>query len=276
MFDSLVKTSPYATKSVKAEFKADGGPGEFTALFSVFDVLDYQGDIIRKGAFSTALENDPNPPVVYSHRWDIPPIGKTIDWDQVEQGARGHGKLFVDEHETAKPVYAGMRDGALKEFSFAYDIADGGYILREAEDGEKSPRWDDMIREISDLSRVFEWGPTIAGANPSTELISGPKALEAMLGAKGAADLRTLLGLDDDDPESKKLAKALEDLTGYKAGARNSSKDSERLQSIHDLAVENGAKCAEPDSGDDPEKSGDPERKRAVEELLSAGPAVLS
>lgn len=30
-----------------------------------------------------------------------------------------------------------------------------------------------------------------------------------------------------------------------KAGARNSNKDSDRLQSIHDLAVANGAKCAE-------------------------------
>lgn len=36
---------------------------------------------------------------------------------------------------------------------------------------------------------------------------------------------------------------------GYaeKAGARNSTKDSERLQHIHDLAVENGAKCAATD-----------------------------
>lgn len=32
-----------------------------------------------------------------------------------------------------------------------------------------------------------------------------------------------------------------------KAGARNSSKDAERLQAIHDLAVENGAKCAATD-----------------------------
>lgn len=33
-------------------------------------------------------------------------------------------------------------------------------------------------------------------------------------------------------------------VTSAKAGARNSSKDAERLQSIHDLAVENGAECA--------------------------------
>lgn len=32
--------------------------------------------------------------------------------------------------------------------------------------------------------------------------------------------------------------------TDAKAGARNSTKDSERLQHIHDLAVENGAQCA--------------------------------
>lgn len=34
---------------------------------------------------------------------------------------------------------------------------------------------------------------------------------------------------------------------GFKAGARNSSKDSERLQTIHDLAVTNGATCAATD-----------------------------
>ncbi len=34
-----------------------------------------------------------------------------------------------------------------------------------------------------------------------------------------------------------------------KAGARNSTKDAERLQAIHDLAVENGAGCASPEKG---------------------------
>jgi hypothetical protein len=35
-----------------------------------------------------------------------------------------------------------------------------------------------------------------------------------------------------------------------KAGARNSTKDSERLQNIHDLAVENGAKCVEQEAAE--------------------------
>ena len=38
------------------------------------------------------------------------------------------------------------------------------------------------------------------------------------------------------------MAKGYE--AAVKAGARNSTKDSERLQHIHDLAVENGAQCA--------------------------------
>ena len=35
------------------------------------------------------------------------------------------------------------------------------------------------------------------------------------------------------------------DAAAVKAGSRNSMKDSERLQHIHDLAVQNGAKCAD-------------------------------
>lgn len=43
-----------------------------------------------------------------------------------------------------------------------------------------------------------------------------------------------------------------------KSGARNSSKDAERLQTIHDLAVSNGAVCAEKSSSPpaDPEEAG--------------------
>lgn len=41
------------------------------------------------------------------------------------------------------------------------------------------------------------------------------------------------------------------DLAEAKAGARNSSKDSERLQHIHDFAVENGAVCATPEKAVD-------------------------
>lgn len=271
MFDALLHTSPYAKKSVPAELKATGSKGEFTATFSVFDNLDYQGDVVRKGAFGPAHENDPEPAVVYSHRWDIPPIGATLEWAETAKGAKGTGQLFVDEHEVAKQTYAAMKAGALKEFSFAYDVAEGGYVLREAEDDEKSPRWDDMVRELTSLERVFEWGPTIAGANPETVLESGPKALEALTGVRRAEWRKWLL--DEEMPLDRLKALAV-DLG--KSGARNAKKDAERLQEIHDLSIENGAKCAkevdEPVDepvDEEPEKALTPEQKKRAEEMLA-------
>jgi HK97 family phage prohead protease len=54
------------------------------------------------------------------------------------------------------------------------------------------------------------------------------------------------------------MAKSYESAAS-KAGARNSAKDSERLQHIHDFAVENGAKCAttEEDATSAPEPPAD-------------------
>lgn len=45
-------------------------------------------------------------------------------------------------------------------------------------------------------------------------------------------------------PSNREAAVLLAKSFEAKAGARNSTKDSERLQHIHDLAVENGATCA--------------------------------
>lgn len=67
-----------------------------------------------------------------------------------------------------------------------------------------------------------------------------------------------------------------------KAGARNSTKDSDRLQSIHDLAVENGAKCAAADeattapAAPDAESSGKSPASNVVEAVRLRVAAMLS
>lgn len=255
-------------KSVRAEYKADGSSGEFTALFSVFDNLDRDGDVIRKGAFAPAFDENPNPPVVWTHRWDIPPIGETLDAEETENGAKGHGKLYVDDHPVAKQVWLSLKSGALRQYSFAYEIADGGSALRDPEDDEKTARLDGQVRELTEFSTVYEWGPTLAGANPETYTIDSPKTLETLLGVK-AEDLRAALGIDVVDVFAE-----IHDLAKPKSGRRNSTKDAERLQTIHDLAVENGAKCAEPDhdpdADDEPETDEEKDRAERASELLAA------
>ena len=276
------------TKSVRAEFKADGKPGEFTAVFSVFDVLDRDGDIVRKGAFAPAFEKDPTPPIVWTHRWDIPTIGETLDAEETKTGARGHGQFFIDDHPVAKQVYQGVKAGALKQYSYAYEVAEGGFIIRDAADDEKSVRFDGLVRELTEFASIFEWGPTLAGANPETFTETSPKAIELLLGIR-AKDMRAWLDSADDESDfDAKLARLASLAAELKAGARHSKRDAATIQTLHDLTVDLGVKCVEPDDeketttsddddeNDDDEKSnsngnGDADRLLA----LTIDPAVL-
>ena len=68
------------------------------------------------------------------------------------------------------------------------------------------------------------------------------------------------------------------ELLGVKEGRRNATKDAERIQKIHDLCVDLGAKCAEPSDGEGPPE-GEAEKgskkrtlaEQVADELLKAG-----
>lgn len=165
-----------------AEFKAaedSKDPGTFSAIVSVFNNVDdgWIPDRILPGAFAEALAANPEPPVVWSHQWGIPPIGKTLEAKELMPGDAllpeslkdlgglfMKGQLFINEdeaHPTAKQVHVGLKSGALREFSFGYEVADAREVTEDEE----------TIREIEKIKRLFEWGPTLVGMNPATELI---------------------------------------------------------------------------------------------------------
>lgn len=206
-------------KAASATFETKAtDPGVFTARWSVFGNVDHVGDRVAKGAFAKQFAEDPHLPIIWSHRWDVPPIGETLDAFETEKGAEATGRLFVkgdESHEVARQVYAGMKSGALKKFSFAYDV----------ETESKGEHEGKAVRELESLYPVYEWGPTLVGVNSATDLLTSPKSAETLLGIPAEA-----------------LRKALDG--GEKAGARNNSSDATRLQQIHDYAVENGAACA--------------------------------
>lgn len=248
-----------------AEFKASSSePGVFSAAISVFGNVDRGGDRVLKGAFNRSVEERGLPPIVWSHQWNIPPIGLTRS--AVEKTLRGdklvlacEGKLFVedDDHAIARQVLAGLRSDppALKEFSFGYEAIEA----LTADDDGFEPQGNGHLRDLLDVE-WFEWGPTLVGMNPATELIDAPKSLAGVALA--------LRGFDE-----LELATLFADL---KAGARNSTKDSERLQTIHDLSVDNGAKCREPEGeGDDGGKAKglEPVREQKYLELATAFPS---
>lgn len=156
----------------------EAGSGVFEAVVSVFGNVDQVKDVVMRGAFKRAITESDPPPIVWSHRWDIPPIGNTLDWGEGDKGLRVKGELFVgadDKHQYADMVYAGMksrngRKSALREFSFAYDVPDGGQKVAEREGHGR-------VQELHELFPIMEVGPTLKGCNDRTELLTPPKSI---------------------------------------------------------------------------------------------------
>lgn len=81
-------------------------------------------------------------------------------------------------------------------------------------------------------------------------------------------------------PSNREAAVLMAKAYDAKSGARNSTKDAQRLQSIHDLAVENGAKCQQ-DAGDDsstdaPESPADEAGKAPASGVVEAARAIAA
>lgn len=167
--DRLVK------HEVKAVETAKDSKGEFEALVAVFNNIDSYGDRIMPGAFTASLEETGFPRLVWSHRWDIPPIGATMKAEETTDGLVIRARLFVGEGiELVDHIYAGMSatngDGRppLREFSFGYDVERSNWVKT---DDPAAARWDGEVRELEVIT-CYEVGPCLVGVNPDTELLA--------------------------------------------------------------------------------------------------------
>lgn len=164
----LTKDAP---ARVKAAGESDGlGAGEFTALVSVFGNEDSVGDVVMPGAFADDLarwkdSGDPIP-VIWSHDWGDPwsHIGHVTEARESAGGLLVTGQLDMDNPK-AQQVFRLLKGRRVTQFSFAYDIEDGGW-------GERDGR---EVYELRKL-RIHEVGPTLVGANQETELIAAKAA----------------------------------------------------------------------------------------------------
>jgi len=204
-------------KAYDANFKALGdAPGSFEAIVSVFGNVDLQGDRVMPGAFTKTIadwrvKNAPLP-IVWSHEWLNPDahIGYAMPEDIMELsldvGPNGeNGGLYVKGRMDVNKPFAGqvfdlLKEGRIREWSFAYDTIDE----RPAEDGANE------LHEVA----IIEAGPTLKGANSSTFTVSAKAKAIAEAELKEAYDTqRSLTKFLDilrhvDDPElSRSLSK---------------------------------------------------------------------
>jgi HK97 family phage prohead protease len=171
-------------KAFEAETKVlDPAKGLVDCVFSVTGNLDRQGDIIEPGAFSKAIAAKSSVPVVYAHSWtDINQVlGKTVSWKELLPGDpalpkslldNGYGGVkatvqFDQETPAGRVAFTHIKNGNIKDWSFAFDIDD---------DGAKS---EGDNRRIKSVKEVYEATVALVGANPATTTMAFKAMVEA-------------------------------------------------------------------------------------------------
>lgn len=111
------------TKSMN--FKADSlkDDGTFSGYCNVFDVKDSYGDVVKKGAFISSLNDwqakGKMPPILWQHdRGQV--IGVWTKLYEDDHGLFGEGKLLIDDVAKAKEAYALIKNGAIDGLSIGY------------------------------------------------------------------------------------------------------------------------------------------------------------
>ena len=144
-------------KNIDLEFKQES-EGKVSAVFSVFNSLDSDGDIVLPGSIKSGFKSG-SVPMVWAHKWDMP-IGKgTIKSD--EGKATFEGEFFMDT-ESGKEAYNIVKNMAdMQQWSFGYRVNDAERGKIGEGDEEKDARF------LKDLT-VFEVSPVLVGANQET------------------------------------------------------------------------------------------------------------
>lgn len=150
--------------------KADGlKEGQFKALVSVFGNADTYGDVVLPGAFTKSLKEwearGAQIPVIWSHDWQDPfsHVGTTVKAVETERGLEIIGEITPEEQEAnpkAAQIYRLLKSGRISQFSFAYDVVEGGMAEHDGE----------PVYELKELD-LIEVGPCLIGVNQETELI---------------------------------------------------------------------------------------------------------
>lgn len=103
--------------------------GEFSGYASVFDNVDYYGDVIRRGAFEQTLaewkKKDALPPVLWQHMSTMP-LGPHLEMREDDIGLFVRGRLLMDVIEKAKEAYHLLKAKVIRGMSIGFDIYPGG------------------------------------------------------------------------------------------------------------------------------------------------------
>ena len=181
-------------KSIDLEIKNDE-KGEVAAVFSIFDKVDSDGDIVKAGSIKSGFKSG-DVPMVWAHKWDMP-IGK----GQIEQDddkATFKGQFFMDT-ESGKEAYNLVKAmGELQQWSFGFKVDDSEYgkFKKDGSDEEED------VRFLKGLT-VYEVSPVLVGANQETYTMAIKSNTELLEELSEEKAVMTTESMNVPDPEEE-------------------------------------------------------------------------
>ena len=205
-------------KNIDLELKSDT-EGKVSAVFSVFNSLDSDGDIVLPGSIKSGFKSG-SVPMVWAHKWDMP-IGKgSIDSDGDK--ATFNGEFFMDT-ESGKEAYKIVKNMAdMQQWSFGYRVNDAERGKIGEGEEEKDARF------LKDLT-VFEVSPVLVGANQDTYTMAIKSNEELLKEIVGNDEEKAVLGSSSfgKEPVSEELNE--EDAVSPKVEGVDTEKSMEEL-----------------------------------------------
>tara|TARA_B100001564_G_C20620661_1_gene662176 strand:+ start:172 stop:1482 length:1311 start_codon:yes stop_codon:yes gene_type:complete len=183
------------------EFKTiDEEKGQVEAVFSVYNTLDTDGDVVVPGAIKSGFK-DNQVPMVFAHKWDQP-IGKgTIETD--DNKATFKGTFFMGT-EAGKEAYNLAKEmGDLQEWSFGFRINDYE-VAPFAKDGQDEVD----VRYLKELE-VFEVSPVLVGANRETYTLAIKSGEDSIYESNSNEKAANDEDIFDNEEDAKKRAEQL-------------------------------------------------------------------
>ena len=244
------------------EFKTvDDEKGSVEAVFSVYNTLDTDGDVVIPGAIKSGFKNN-QVPMVFAHKWDQP-IGKgVIDTDDDKATFRGS---FFMETEAGKEAYNLAKEmGDLQEWSFGFRIND-----YEVAPFQKDGQDEVDVRYLKDLE-VFEVSPVLVGANRETYTLAIKSGEEAVYESNNLDEEKAAIATDmfDNPGEAMNRSKELSCAVGvhttevdgkevfmpckthaeYEEAIKDDKKDLDSEENTEEVLEENQEKVSEEES----------------------------
>lgn len=132
----------------------DPTEGRIQAIFSTFDVIDADGDVVKAGAIP-----DAEVPILVGHDWASLPVGKgSITSNRKRAVIDGQFFLATEQGRNAFETVKAM--GKTQQYSWGFEITDSEF-------GEFDGK---QVRFIK-RARPMEVSTVVAGSNPITETL---------------------------------------------------------------------------------------------------------